>query len=213
MIDENITPEEKLLKIIENPQAVGKNKIPLQHRGKPTGGKDIFAWLKKIHIDKDSIKNINLGLVNKAALAGCAAVTVFFLFDFVKFGLQLKARFQGIAAETVVYDKTQKTETIKEANIDDAISMAKGRNIFLFTGGGITEAQTPLMPPDIAQLVSDLKLVGILWSENPQAMIENTKEQKTYLLNKGEQIGQIKIKDIFVDKVVLGKDDKEWELR
>jgi len=62
-------------------------------------------------------------------------------------------------------------------------------------------------------MVKNLKLVGILWSENPQVMIEDTKQTKTYLLSIGETIGELQIKRILKDKVVVGKDDVEWEIR
>ena len=90
--------------------------------------------------------------------------------------------------------------------------MTKKRNIFSFL---------PPKPPvdlinknaEISQLVANLKLVGILWSATPQAMIEDNKEKKTYLLATGEKIGELVIKSILRDKVIIAKGDQQWDLR
>jgi type II secretory pathway component PulC len=65
----------------------------------------------------------------------------------------------------------------------------------------------------LEQAVSNYKLVGIIWSDTPQAMIEDTKAGKTNLLNENEIMGDFKIKKIERDKVIITKDKMEWELR
>lgn len=66
---------------------------------------------------------------------------------------------------------------------------------------------------DIAEKISNLKLVGVIWSNNPQVMIEDVKGNRTYLLSIGEEMGEIKVKKIFMDKVVLEIEGQEEELR
>ena len=44
-------------------------------------------------------------------------------------------------------------------------------------------------------------------------MIENTRDNKTSLLSVGEQIEMIRIKSIYMDRVVLETEGQEWELR
>ncbi len=74
------------------------------------------------------------------------------------------------------------------------------------------EAQAQVQE-DISAQLKNLKLVGIIWSDKPQAIIENTVENKTLLLNIGDQMDKVKIMKIYQDKVILGADGQEWELR
>lgn len=65
----------------------------------------------------------------------------------------------------------------------------------------------------IAEATKDLKLVGISWSNDPDAMIEDKGRNRVYFLKKGEAIGKIRIVAIFKDKVVLSYEGEELELR
>ncbi|HPT39611.1 MAG TPA: hypothetical protein PL125_05405 [Candidatus Omnitrophota bacterium] len=62
-------------------------------------------------------------------------------------------------------------------------------------------------------LAGSLKLVGISWSTDPDAMIEDTKSLKTYFVKRGDMVGDAKVQAIFKDKVVLNLDNEEFELR
>ena len=71
---------------------------------------------------------------------------------------------------------------------------------------------------DLTESVKVLKLVGIIWSQNPEVMIENSKDSRTYTLKKGDSLGeQFKIKEISRSSVTLlvttPEGAKEYELR
>ena len=94
----------------------------------------------------------------------------------------------------------------------DSLTAAMGaRNVFTLTpsSSGTSGGATAKLGPTS----TNVKLVGIIWSDHPQAMLEDTQEQKTYLLGPGEQIGDVTIKKILQDKVILGNHEREWELR
>jgi len=55
--------------------------------------------------------------------------------------------------------------------------------------------------------------VGVIWSANPQAMVEDTQNHKTSLVSTGDYLGQLKVNKITRNSVVLEKDREEWELR
>jgi type II secretory pathway component PulC len=56
--------------------------------------------------------------------------------------------------------------------------------------------------------------VGIAWSNDPDAMIEDTKTHRTFFLKKGQTIDEeIKVQAIFKDRVVLSYKGEEIELR
>lgn len=58
-----------------------------------------------------------------------------------------------------------------------------------------------------------LKLVGVDWGGNPVALIEDTKTQKTYFVKKGESVKDLKVMEIFRDRVKLRYDNKVIELK
>jgi hypothetical protein len=57
--------------------------------------------------------------------------------------------------------------------------------------------------PGLRELVKDIRLVGVLPGDNPQAIIEDKKSGQTFFLQKGDNIEDILIKDISAGKVVL----------
>ena len=208
MEKENITPEEKLLKIIESGQAE-KRKPPGVLNKTQGKKKNLAVWFQSIRINKDTLKFFNLQSVNRIIIAVCILITVFFIFDFFRFNIQLKNRFAyAISGMAGVAPENEKP-IFPELNTADILNQVKARNIFTFFPEKIQQTQQAVD----SEMISNLKLVGIIWSDKPQTMIENTKEQKTYLLSTGENIGEVKIKKILRDKVVLSLEDKEWELR
>jgi len=75
---------------------------------------------------------------------------------------------------------------------------------------------TPLekaVSEEAMEALKDLRLVGISWSENPDAMIEDTKAMRTFFVKRGQMIRDFKVKAIFKDRVVLIYKDEEVELK
>jgi len=69
------------------------------------------------------------------------------------------------------------------------------------------------LPPEEA-VSKKFSLVGIAWSDNPEAMIEDTESKRTHFVKRGRTINQdIKVVAIFKDRVVLSYEDEEFELR
>ncbi len=97
------------------------------------------------------------------------------------------------------------------------IGKTKNRNLFEF-------ADKPIeVIPDIAEevkkvsilqeMVKDLKLVGISWSDKPDAIVEDEKMGKTYFIQLGSMIGDIRVREILKDRVILRYEGEEVELR
>lgn len=63
---------------------------------------------------------------------------------------------------------------------------------------------------DLKAIVAKLHLVGISWGESPMAMIEQ--EQQTYFVKRGEKLGDLTIKEILQDRVIIKKDEQEEQL-
>ena len=205
----NITPEEKLLKILEGPSPLKKKpKVPLKSRVKNI--KNISIWIKGLRFNKDTLKKIDLKTANKTLAFLCAFFTFFCIFDFVKVDKALQNRLLKIKQGEDNLPADNGSLSIKASDIKQIISQTRKRNIFTL----LEPKVETIVTTSVADMIKSLKLVGILWSEeNPQVMIEDTKETKTYLLSIGELLGELQVKKILKDKVIMGKDDVEWEIR
>ncbi|MFH1442363.1 MAG: hypothetical protein ABIH18_10045 [Candidatus Omnitrophota bacterium] len=207
MEKENITPEEKLLKIIESPGIQKQKSTPAQSKRNKNAGISV-GWLKKFNIDREKLKNFNLKTANKISIGICVVFTVFGVSDFLKFKIQLDNRYQKIINGIAVSPGEPQKLIIPDVKLKILQEEIKKRNIFTF-----------LPKPEIVEAagtndeIANLKLVGVIWSDNPQAMIEDLAGKRTYLVNQGEKIGELKVKKILKEKVILGKEDKEWQLR
>lgn len=86
----------------------------------------------------------------------------------------------------------------------------KGRQIFQ---NPLTEdtAKGSQKSPE-ADLLNDFSLIGIVSGENPQAIIEDKKNQKTYYVSKGQSIGAFKVEGIHEGKVILGYQGNTYDL-
>ena len=91
------------------------------------------------------------------------------------------------------------------------------RNFFL-PGGNKNSVYLQEESKDLAESVKTLKLVGIIWSQIPEVMIENSKDSRTYILKKGDSLSeQFKVKEISRSSatllVTMPDGPKEYELR
>ena len=65
---------------------------------------------------------------------------------------------------------------------------------------------------NLSQIIKDLKLVGILLDQRPQAMIKDLKTNQTMFLNQGQQIDGVTVAEILEGKVILNYQDQKTEL-
>lgn len=206
MAKEGITPEEKLLKIIERPEDHKNVRVTQKLAG---GFLNVKGWSLFRNIRSKQLISFKFSLhfFNRISMVLAAGLTIFFVFDFARDRIYLKKRF-SLAIE-IPKDKAEITEKVfPEVDLKATIRQAKKNDIFT-----LTPQVKPVKKKVRQKDISTLKLVGILWSSNPQAMIEDTEIKKTYILNSGDQIDRWKVRKIYNDKVVLIDEKDEWELR
>lgn len=207
MDKDNITPEEKLLKIIESPDTHKQRISPERNKRNKSAGIP-GSWLNKFSINKEKLKRFNLKTANKISVGICVVWTVFSVSDFFKLKIQLDNRYKKIIDGAAVSPVEPRRLFIPDVQLNSLQEQIRKRNIFTFLPKPeVTEAAA------VNDEIANLKLVGVIWSDNPQAMIEDLAGKGTYLVNQGEKIGELKVKKIFKEKVILSKEDKEWQLR
>ena len=65
----------------------------------------------------------------------------------------------------------------------------------------------------VIDAAQNFKLVGISWSNDPDAMIEDTAAKKTFFVKRGQVVGDFKVQAISKDKVILSYGQEEIELK
>jgi hypothetical protein len=202
MAKERLTPEEKLLKVIESPHRLKAR--PFKRRMKRAFPHLIGDFFKRVRID---FRKLKLKTVNKMLVNICVLVTGFFIWDFVRVKASLDKRFQNVTdVSDMAGFKVIGTNLFKES-LDDAIAYSNEKNIFSFS------KEQPSTETAVSPVENNYRLVAVIWADNPQVMVEDIKDQRTYLLSVGDKIGDFVVKEILRDGVVLEGENKEWELR
>lgn len=208
MPETHLTPEEKLLRIIEAPPGVVR---PLkQKRWLHDAGFSWKLWQAKYASkfkDTLSLKSANALLVFAAVLA-----TIFLGLDFW-LGMPRAGAIQRLEARAKNFDTGDLSVSRPDA-LPVYLREITQRNIFALPQEPKKEAAVAQRAAvDASLLTADLKLVGIIWSEAPQAIVEDTKETRTHLLNRGGKIKNLRVKEILKDRVILSYDNQDIELR
>jgi len=216
------TSDERLLKIIEGggepkrKQGFGISPKKSLSELLPPG--KFSLNLKKIKEFKFNLLSINKGLIGLSA-----AVTLFFLyglFSWPNVALSDAAYFTPADAAAVakVISAGENQGSSARKNI---LSQDIKRNVFLAPGVA-TSIVASENGPNPSELAQDLRLVGIIWSANPEVMIEAGKDpnnSRTYVLKKGDSFekGQFKVKEVSRNSATLeisaGGNTSDYELR
>ncbi len=212
------TSDERLLKIIESSGEPRRAKInigaPKKLFGQVAGLKFDLATLKSIFKNlKINLAKVNLGLIGVGVLL--TLIFLYTLFSAPSISKSNAAYFTPNDSKAVLkfisagQEQGATRKSISGENLR--------RNFFLPASvkvAGLTTAESV----DVLNELKDFKLVGVIWSKNPEVMIEYAKDARTYTLKKGEFFNkQFKIKEISRSsatlEVDLGSGTREYELR
>jgi len=212
------TSDERLLKLIEGTgeprypgtAAAGVRKLA----GHPLSVKLNFLELKS----KFKALKVNLPILNKSLIGLAILLTVVFLYILISGSIFSESNPVSFAPR----DTSAIMKLISSAGAQGLmrknISNQDIKRDFFLPFGEKRSVYTQEEGPDITEEVKALKLVGIIWSKNPEVMIENSKDSRTYTLKKGESLNeQFKIKEISRSSAILAvttpEGSKEYELR
>lgn len=82
----------------------------------------------------------------------------------------------------------------------------------IFASMDLQEEIRPVKSGLDADLIKDISLLGIITGDNPQAIIEDKKSQKTYYVNKGQIFGEFRLEEIQEGKIILNYKGQRYEL-
>lgn len=241
MVDEEkITPEEKLLKAVEQgfspkeePSGAGEEKKTTQTES-PSGPKDLKTkWIDflemKIHelrerkilpsfISKLSFSqwHLDLRFVNFFLAGAALLVVIIILIDLVFF--QPKMHLQVSAAgPAALPDFLVVRDQPKE--LPHYVNLAENRNLFQ------PYIPKPVVTPGEKQKVEEikamresappnLKLVAVASTETGfEAIIEDEAKKESYFVKKGEHFADYDVESVDWNKVVITQDSSRWELQ
>lgn len=231
-----VTPEKQLLKLIE--EAKGKEalkKASSEHKRRPFvslgflkgtffGRLSFFKRRAKKGIATRRELSISLAAVNRALTAGVVILFVYVVWDTAHSAMNLRKPpdFALQAERSAQTPPAEAASLLREPGY--YLRKVAARDIF-----GVRGRQQQLrkkeekeaLPEVIVEQVDsekpiklDLALVGISWSANPDAIIEDKASRRTYFVQAGQTIaGGVRVEAIFQHKVVLSYEGREFEIR
>ena len=206
---DNIPPEEKLLRLIRNdkkqPSLPGIKTVV-------TGKEPILPYTQPLSVPpvlKPAFA-LRITLAHLRLIIGSvfllSVVLLFAVLLYPKLGLKTIV-LSEVSTKNVAEDLPDKNKSQKP--LDEYTQAIREKKIFsnLSLQGPSTSITT--LPIDV---IKDINLVGIISGENPQAIIEDKKAQKTYYVTKGQSIGEIILDEIQEGKITLNYKGQRFEL-
>lgn len=218
-----LTPERELLRLIEEPGA--KEKIPrAKIRRKifslfsPIAFKARLSFLKtkfKGDLNLQKFIHLEIKVINRFLEISIFILIFYLVGNFVVSIINLDKK-PGLGLEikkTLALSVFPQISPLKTASY--YLEKARARDIFKMGLSGVADAkQISKMPVSkIVEVSKNLKLVGISWSQDPDAIIEDIQAGRAYFLKRGQVINDFQVKAIFKDKVILRYQEEEIELR
>lgn len=227
MAKDHMSPEERLLSLIrgkhKKPQGAQQPEGPTQEvppkaaaaqpkDGKPKAHHAGSAFRPSAFrprlFEPDAFKALNKYLVVLTAIFGVYLV-VDMLFVRPDKGAVLQIAEEPAAPGGAV-PKAVKGDAPRVRDYSFYSSEISNKNIFGPAPGEDGLPQTVVAAPE--EVAGALGLVGIIAGDNPQAVIEDKKAQKTYYLVKGESFNGLTVEEISEGKVVLDYQGKKIAL-
>ena len=222
--EQSSTPERQLLKLIEEK----KKSSSLASKGSMRKGLSFFslgAIRGRLSFLEEKLKRIlsgglslDLSSINKLLIVVVLGTLFILIFNFIDsmLGLekQVEASFKIEGKEPAF--KFQDVSILKKPAY--YLEQARKRDIFNLASKTVPK-QTPKElgiqeVKEVTEEKDNLRLVGISWSDDPDAMIEDLRSKRTFFVKRGSTIiNGIEVVAIFRDKVVLRYKGKELELK
>lgn len=221
-----LTPEKQLLKFIESSKLSTAGVHAQAARRQGMSFLNLGAWLGRISFLKVrfekwrhnfSLEQLDVKAVNRL-LASLTALLIIYFFSSLLvslFNLNKLPRLELKTPAGKIETTLAEPSAFKKA-VSFYLDKVRERDIFTMGQKKPAPAQTGAKTGSSSKTLNvfeNLKLVGISWSNDPDAMIEDSKALRTFFVKRGEMVGEAKVQAIFKDKVVLSYNGEEFELK
>lgn len=218
------TPEKQLLDLIENPKGPKSlHPAALKFQGLRLFSfqalKGRVAYLKygfEALFKDGKIYQLDVRALNQILKLCVTFLALYFVINLAVALLSLNKELR-LKADSEI---SKKEEEVKASSLLKSLTFylekARGRDLFHMGMALSVEAASTGRGASakIMEATKNFKLVGIAWSQDPDVMIEDTANQRTLFLKKGQTFGNdVKLKAVYKDKVILGYGQEEIELR
>lgn len=211
-VQDRMTPEERLLRVIENKGDPLPELRPSPWRLLRTGSLSHlkFSWPNVQAVFPK--QPLGLEMLNRVLIGGIAVGLVVASINIVAFKPTSAGAFNPRTENAADRYPSLPVQTPLETYLSLLMKRDWFQNSSTQPDKTQTKSESAVLPWDLGQLVENLQLVGIAWGEAPEAMIRDKKEGRTHFLKAGQTFKGITIKEVFKDRVVLEYDGKTKEL-
>lgn len=228
MADERLTPEKRLLRLIETPKKYALQQVKRSRRGFGSSLdalREFFSFLKeRIGLTKrETPPNLIKGM-NQVLLLSIVGLGLYLVTDWFTLSINPVRMSYPTLKTSPREGATKPLALLEEAS--SYSEKANSRDIFKLGFKKVTivkkeEKKLPapkikIISPreELQGIIKDWQLVGVAWSKQPEAMIEDIKSGKTYICSKGKQLKKnIVVIEILKEKVILGYKGEKAELK
>lgn len=193
------TPEEKLFAVIQ-----GASPSPLKPRRAP------FSWQRAGSDLARQLATLDLPKINRALIVAAALLGALCLLQPLVFWPRVD-RLLNDAPAPVTPTFMPPLQGLKP--LDSYVEIMTAQDPFRIGESPVTAGASAAIAPlpiDPRSLVADMKIVGISWSEQPIAMIEQ--RGQTFVVKQGEAIGNATVKEVQKDRVLFTINGHDVEL-
>lgn len=195
-----LSAEERLLEVIQN-----GGETPLKERGGGFGG--FFQKIRSLWNPGDPRSRqkpppgSDLARLNKALFGvivlglALSAVNVFYFKPDIG---QVKGRVKAPPP-------AQERKALTSVPVEEFLEPITGRSLFQPKTEEIkpVEAAPPPKQEGAGGIMENFRLVGIAWGTEPEAMIKDSQEGRTFFLKTGDELKGVIVKEILKDRIIV----------
>jgi hypothetical protein len=224
-----VTPEERLLRLIEAGEQSGRRFAFWDVRGwvsffvpyREKARRLVASWFSGRLVPRE----LNLPLVNRGLVVLLVVVVAAIAVNTQRTRPSPMNLSRPEGSVTLPVNADQPSVALRP--VEEYVKEVEGRDLFNPVAPPPKTAAVrpepvappaPVKPPEptahdvLRERVKTLKLVGISWGPVPIAMIEDTATRETSFVREQDSLNQIRIKAILRDRVVLGFGNAEYDL-
>lgn len=230
------TPEEQLLKLIENSESGNSSqKVASETKTKPAKPKKGFlsGFFSKAKTESSKVEveetrpaasfSFQIKAVNNILIALVLAAGIYLILDLFVLKADQAEFLSQVGTTDPVYPILGAEYEEASQDVDYYQQPLQRRNPFLSSsveviqdtagGGGTFTAISNEPSESLADVLSGFTLVGISWgADRPLAMVEDTATGRTHFLREGQELQSVKIQKITKEKVIVTYEGEEGVL-